>query len=132
MKTKYIFIHCEKELKPDTVVFTVYIGSSKRDAAALQKVSNLTSSTDFYFKHYDNEVCNYLQKIHDSMSDRPWFVDDVPPRRTVTIAQLLRMLRNHLFSASPLPVACHSLCYLVDTHYRFNYNRCNGKTRQHL
>lgn len=129
MKTKYVFIHCEKEITTETAIYTVYIGTSAKDRAALQKLELLSSNPDFFFKPYSLDVCNYLQRVHESLSTKPWFVDDVPPRRTVTVSQLLCMVRESFFIPKPLSPGHAAFCAQVNNEFRFKINRHYGNKK---
>lgn len=122
MKTKYIFIHCEKELTADTVIYSVYVGKSKQDAAAVKRLQECTRSTDFYFKPYSADVCCYLEKIHLSFSEKPWYVDDVPPQRQVSLKDLLKMVRERFFPTLYMPRGHFAQAYALDTHFRSSFN----------
>lgn len=95
MKSKYIFIHCEKELEPNTIIYTVMLGNSARDEHAKKRLEQLAHSSNFYFKPYSLNVCNYLQKVHECFSEKPWWEDDVPPRKIISAKELLQLIRRN-------------------------------------
>lgn len=121
MKAKFIFIHCDSVLTPDTTVYSVWIGTSKREQKQLQQLQQLTKSTDYYFRQYDNEVCSYLERIHESFTDKSYTDCAVPPRRVVSLHDLLQMVKQHFFPSSTEAKGTFAFRYQVSTHFRFNH-----------
>lgn len=99
MKSKYIFIHCEKELEPSTIIYTVMLGNSARDEHAKNRLEQLAHSSNFYFKPYSLDVCNYLQKVHESFSEKPWWEENIPPRKLVSVNELLQIIKDKFIDA---------------------------------
>ena len=99
MKTKYIFIHCDSVLQADTVIYEVWIGHSKQDKRDLAFFESLAKSSDFYFKPYDVEVCNFLERIHQSVCESCRNSLEVPPRRQVMAAELRRLIKRGMVCA---------------------------------
>lgn len=127
MKSKYIFIHCKRELSVDTVIYDVYIGSSKREKETLQKLQSITVSNDYYFEKYDNNVSEFLQKIHDSFTDKPYFVCNVPPRQHLTLNQLLQMLKNKFFPSHVEPKGAFAFRMVTNDDFRHKHAKRYGR-----
>lgn len=102
MKTKYIFIHCEREFSAQTAIYTVYIGNSARDQKQLDFVRKFAVSSQSFFARYSHEVAEFLLRLHDSVSSLSWLLHDVPARRHVTLSALVSMCRQRSFAPAPL------------------------------
>lgn len=67
MKSKHIFIHSAGMITTETVIYTVYIGTSKEDRTLLEQCRFLQQSTDFFFELYNNTVADFIYNIAKSL-----------------------------------------------------------------
>ena len=67
MKTRYILIHCEKELTPETVFYDVWVGSSQQQQRDLRFLQTLSFSPNFYFKRYDDQAAIFKRRVAESL-----------------------------------------------------------------
>ena len=103
MKTRYILIHCENELSPDTVFYTVWVGDSKRDKSDLQALQSLRFNNNFYFRQYDSEAAQF--KMHCAESLFPGAFMPLMELKTssITVHEARELVRTGYFGESYLP-----------------------------
>ena len=63
MKSRFVYIN-SKEVTQDLKVYSVYLGTSKRDRLLIDRLALLSRhSTNVYFAKYSQEVCDFLSKL---------------------------------------------------------------------
>ena len=60
MKSRFVYIN-SAEITQDLKVYSVYLGTSKRDRLLVDRLALLSRhSTNVYFARYSHEVCDFL------------------------------------------------------------------------
>lgn len=103
MKTRYILIHCEKELTQDTVFYTVWIGSSERDTKDLAFLQSLKFIKHFYFRKYDDEAAQFKNNCAKSLFPGCFMPLLELKQETLTAHQAVLLVRSGYFGKSYLP-----------------------------
>jgi len=63
MKSRFVYIN-SKEVTQDLKVYSVYLGTSRRDRLLVDRLALLSRhSTNVYFEKYSQEVCDFLSKL---------------------------------------------------------------------
>ena len=63
MKSRFVYIN-SAEVTQDLKVYSVYLGTSKRDRSLVDRLTLLSRhSTNVYFAKYSQEVCDFLSKL---------------------------------------------------------------------
>lgn len=118
MKVKYIFIHENEQLTPDTVFYTVYIGNSDYGRAVLQRCQALQFSNDFFFHVYDADTADFLYKIAVSLYSGVQLPLLRLRRVSLSEREFMHMLQNDVFKpARETANLSYMLCSLDSNFY---------------
>lgn len=103
MKTRYIFIHCEKELTPETVFYDVWVSSSQQQQRDLRFLQSLSFSTHFYFKRYDDQAAMFKRRVAESLF--PGVLMPLLELKTcsLSVSEARALVRSGYFGESFLP-----------------------------
>lgn len=117
MKSRFFFIHCKGELTPQTTIFKVYFGTSKRDASLLSWFTSLSKSSDYYFARDTPDVSEFLHNVAASMFPGV----TLPMLYLSTLVVSPSVLKSYVLSdcypvPAVTPAASSQLCKL-DFHY---------------
>lgn len=99
MKTKYKYMHAVGAITTDTVLYTVTVGSNKRDRSLLQKAMFLTTGSEHYFQVNNNETAEFCFKVAKSLYPDAIMPLSVMKTECITIAQLVRFITDNDFPA---------------------------------
>lgn len=67
MKSKYIFIPCYNKFSPDSIIYVVWAGASRRDKIKLSLMELYCNDVGLYFKKYSLNVGKSLHLLGDSL-----------------------------------------------------------------
>lgn len=100
MKTRYTFIHCEKELTTETVIYTVWVGHSKQETRDFEFLRSLSFNPSFYFQKHTSEVADFVLKIAQSLFPGAMFPLQEMKSQSLTVSEARRLVRTGYFGKS--------------------------------
>lgn len=103
MKTRYIFIHCDEELKPDTIIYYVMVGNSPQDKRDLDFFQSLKFQTSVFFEKDSKEVSDFVQRIAASLYPGVTCPLLAMYTRSVEPKKLRKMILSRTFDSIQLP-----------------------------